>query len=119
MAKVLIAEDERVMRFMITDFLQNFDIEVLQAENGLDAYVLWKNENPDLLLTDINMPKMNGIDLLKKVKEKNPDFPVIVMTGVNVDTAKNLAQECHANAILEKPFKMKDLMALIFKLIEI
>jgi len=100
MAKVLIAEDERVMRFMITDFLENFDIEVLQAENGLDAYVLWKNENPDLLLTDINMPKMNGIDLLKKVKEKNPDFPVIVMTGVNVDTAKKFGSgmPCQCNS---------------------
>ncbi len=119
MIKVLIAEDEKVMRFMIIDFLENFDIEVMQAENGLDAYVLWKKEKPDLLLTDINMPKMNGIDLLKKVKEHNPDFPVIVMTGVSIDTAKNLAKEYKADAILEKPFKMKDLMSIIHKLIEI
>ncbi|HOE90861.1 MAG TPA: response regulator, partial [Candidatus Cloacimonadota bacterium] len=91
MKKILVAEDEKVMRYMIKDFLENYDFEVIQAENGLDAYVLWKNEKPDILLTDINMPKMNGIELLQRIKNTTPDFPVIVMTGVNIETSVNIA----------------------------
>ena len=65
MKKILVAEDEKVMRYMIRDFLESFGFEVILADNGLEAYVLWKQYSPDLVLTDINMPKMNGIDLLK------------------------------------------------------
>lgn len=119
MKKILVAEDEKVMRYMIKDFLENYDFEVIQAENGLDAYVLWKNEKPDILLTDINMPKMNGIELLQRIKNTTPDFPVIVMTGVNIETSVNIANNNKANAILEKPFRMHDLVSIINKHLEL
>ncbi len=113
MIKVLIAEDEKVMRFMITDFLESFGYQVLQSDNGLDAYVLWKKERPDILVTDINMPKMNGVDLLKKIKEKEPNFPVVLITGVNVEKVKSIVSENNADGFLTKPFKMKDLIRVL------
>ena len=116
MIKVLIAEDEKVMRFMITDFLESFDYEVTQAENGLIAYKLWQEIKPDILISDINMPVMSGITLLQRIKDLNPDFPVILITGVSVDTAKKLANDYKADAFLAKPFKMKELLEKIKQL---
>lgn len=116
MIKVLIAEDERVMRFMITDFLESFGYQVIQSDNGIDAYVLWKKEKPDILVTDINMPKMNGIDLLKKIKEKEPNFPVVLITGVTMEKVKCIVNENNADGFLTKPFKMKELINLLQKL---
>ena len=95
---------------MLTDFLENFNYEITQADNGLEAWVLWKNNEFDLLITDINMPKMNGIELLKRVKEVNKSFPVIIITGVSVETAKLNATENGADAFLVKPFKMKQML---------
>ncbi|MCK9330861.1 MAG: response regulator [Candidatus Cloacimonetes bacterium] len=115
--KVLIAEDEEVMRFMLTDFLENFDYEILQAENGQQAYDIWKNEKCDILITDINMPKMNGIELLKNIKNEDKNFPVIVITGVSVETAKLNASDNGADAFLVKPFKMKQLVEQLDKLL--
>lgn len=116
MIKVLVTEDEKVMRFMITDFLESFNYEVHQAENGLIAYKLWQEIKPDIIITDINMPVMNGISLLQRVKEINAKFPVVLITGVSVDTAKKLAQDYKADGFLAKPFKMKELVDLIVKL---
>lgn len=113
--KILIAEDEKVMRHMLTDFLENFDYEIVQAENGLIAWKLWKEFDYNLLITDINMPVLNGIDLLKKIKAENDSFPVIVITGVSVESAKLNALNNGADAFLSKPFKMKSLLEIIRK----
>lgn len=111
--KILIAEDEKVMRYMLSDFLQNFNFEIIQAENGEIAWKLWNEIQCDLIITDINMPHMNGIELLKNIKKKQQDFPVIVITGVSVESAQANAIENGADAFLTKPFKMKTLVEII------
>ncbi len=115
--KVLVAEDEKVMRFMLCDFLETYNFQVIQAENGKKAWDLWKTESPDLLISDINMPHMSGIELLQRIKEEDKSFPVIIITGVSVDTAQRTAVEYKADGFLAKPFKMKELFDLIGKLI--
>lgn len=115
--KILVAEDEKVMRFMLVDFLENFHYQVIQAENGKKAWDMYNQESPDLLISDINMPHLSGIELLQKIKEKDRFFPVIIITGVSVDTAQVTAVECKADGFLAKPFKMKELMELIDKLL--
>ena len=110
MKKILIAEDEKVMRQMLADYLENFDYELFLAEDGAIAWDLWNNNKCDLLISDINMPNMNGLELLKNIKSKDIDFPVIIITGVNVENAEGLALEGGADAFLTKPFKMKSLI---------
>jgi len=108
--KILIAEDEKVMRSMLADYLENFDYELFLAEDGAIAWELWNNNKCDLLISDINMPNMNGIDLLKNIKNVDKSFPVIIITGVNVEKAQEKAMENGADAFLIKPFKMKSLI---------
>ena len=109
LGKILLAEDDKIMRSMLLDSLEHMGHTVHDAENGEIAWELWQKESYDLLITDINMPKLNGIDLLKKIRTKSTLFPVIVITGVYLESAENQALESGASALLYKPFKMKDL----------
>ena len=106
---ILIADDEVTIRTMLKDWLESFDYNILTAEDGQAAWEVWNENTCDLLITDINMPRMNGIELLQKIKEKNKDFPVIVITGVSVSSAELQSKDFGADAYLIKPFKMKDL----------
>jgi len=110
MKKIIIAEDEKVMRSMLADFLESFDYELLLAEDGSVAWNLWNAHQCDLLISDVNMPNMSGIELLKKIKNVNQNFPVIIITGVNIEDAEGVAYENGANSFLIKPFKMKTLI---------
>ena len=110
MKKILIAEDDTIMRSMMTDFLEHWDFEVTALEDGDLAWEHWNNYSFDILITDINMPRMNGIELLKRVREQNINFPVIVMTGVPLESAKNKAIEYGATELIYKPFKMLALL---------
>ena len=116
--KILIAEDEVVMRSMLSDYLQDFGYEIIEAENGAIAWEMWKKHKCDILVTDINMPDMNGIQLLQQIKEVDKAFPVIVVTGVAAETAKSQAIEFGADVFLAKPFKMKDLIENINKILQ-
>ncbi|MCL2065421.1 MAG: response regulator [Candidatus Cloacimonetes bacterium] len=116
MGKILLAEDDSIMRSMLFDSLEHFGHEVEAAENGEIAWELWNQGSFDLLITDINMPKLNGIDLLKRIRAKNSSFPVIVITGVYLESAENQALGSGASALILKPFKMKDLYEAINKL---
>ena len=113
MSRILIAEDDNILRNMLIDFLSHFDFDVTGAEDGLMAWNFWNAEKYDILVTDINMPNMNGIDLLKKIKGVNQKFPIIVVTGVHLESVESNATDYGAEGFLLKPFKMKDLVQTI------
>ena len=118
MKKILVTDDEKVMRSMLTDFLEEAGYEVSQAEDGQIAWSLWQEGKYDLVISDINMPNMNGIELLKNIKKTDENFPVIIITGVSVESAHNSANENNADALLIKPFKMKALVDEIKKVMD-
>jgi len=111
--KILIAEDEKVMREMLVDYLSMFDYEIDQAENGKVAWEKWNQAKYNLVVSDINMPEMSGIDLLKNIKTADNTFPVILITGVTIEKARKSAEDYKADAFLSKPFKIKELLATI------
>ena len=118
MSKILIAEDDNILRNMLIDFLTHFDHDVTGAEDGSIAWGLWQAGEYDILVTDINMPNMNGIELLKNIKGVNPKFPIIVITGVHLESIEMNASDQGADDFLIKPFKMKDLVQSITKVLE-
>jgi signal transduction histidine kinase len=79
--KILLVDDEKDIRDVLRLPLTDLGYEVLEAENGEDALDLFRNVQPPLVLTDIKMPVMDGIDLLQKVKQENPETEVIMITG--------------------------------------
>ena len=79
--KLLLVDDEEGIRKVLGISLADLGYEVFTAENGEEALEIFRRENPPIVLTDIKMPVMDGIELLRKIKDKNPDTEVIMITG--------------------------------------
>jgi len=79
--KVLIAEDEDVVRKIFARYLSCKGYDILEAENGVEALTLFKNFKPDIVISDIDMPLMKGTELIKAIKGLNPTIISIIITG--------------------------------------
>ncbi|MBC77741.1 MAG: two-component system response regulator [Halobacteriovoraceae bacterium] len=111
--KILIVDDEKELREGIKTFFEIEDFTCLTAKNGEDALSLLENEDVHLVLSDIRMPKCTGIDLLKRIKEKDKFLPeVILMTGF-AEVTKEEALGLGASELLLKPLDMRDLIGRI------
>ncbi len=88
MARILIAEDDEGLRTGLEEMLKEEGYEVVSVENGEDALEKIKNEDFDVLLTDLVMPKMSGMELLAEVKRVKPEVKVIIITAfATIDSA--------------------------------
>src|ERR1041384_1618158 len=104
MANLLIVDDELGMRQFLTHLLQREGHTVRVAESGQQALKLLREQAPDLIVSDIRMPDMNGVDLLRAARELLPEVEVIMMTAfANVDTARE-AFLLGAYDFVQKPF---------------
>lgn len=115
-SKLWIVDDEESIRTICTSALEeNFKIETFS--NGSEALLALNSEKPDLIITDIKMPGLTGIDLLKIVAEKYPDLPTIVMTAhADIDNALS-AYKGGAFEYLSKPFDVDTIRSLALKAI--
>ncbi len=105
--KILVVDDERNMRVALYEALTRKGYEVVVAENGRTALGLMEQNSPDLVITDIKMPEMDGIELLARIKGIAPQLPVIIITGfATVDTAVE-AMKLGAFDYLLKPFPVE------------
>lgn len=83
--KVLIVDDQFGIRTLLNEVLQKEGYEIFQAANGLQALSVTEQHAPDLVLLDMKIPGMDGLEILKKMKEINPDIRVIIMTAYGED----------------------------------
>ena len=110
MTKILLAEDDNDMRRFLVKALQNAGYDVISFDNGLSAYQRLREEPFELLLTDIVMPEMDGIELARRATELDPDLKIMFITGF---AAVALNPDNHAPKdakILSKPFHLRDLV---------
>lgn len=116
--RILVVDDEAKMRRVLEMFLDDNGYMVDQAENGEVALERIVSVRPDLVICDIRMPKMNGMDLLRNLKEAHEDIPVIIMTAFgDVKTAVE-AMEIGAESYVTKPLDMEELRILVSRAIE-
>ena len=114
--KILLIEDEKITRITLSDTLAENGYTVSAFATGIDGLAAFEAHKFDVVLTDLRLPKMSGIDILQKVKEKDPACQVIVMTAyATVDTAVQ-ALKLGAYDYLTKPFSPDELLALLDKL---
>ena len=109
MIRILLAEDEEAMRAYLTRALENAGYEVVAVDRGTDALPLLQTQHFDLLLTDIVMPEMDGIELAQRCAEVSPITKVIFITGFAVVTLRAGRATPQAR-VLSKPFHLKDLV---------
>lgn len=120
MYSVLIVEDEEIVRRGIAkliDFEQMGISQVREAENGRHAWEMIQDEQPDILLTDINMPQMDGISLAKRVKELYPQVHIIFLTGYDYVDYLLSALRLGADDYLLKPITKKEVETFLTKVV--
>src|ERR1039457_5185035 len=110
MSKILLAEDDTDMRRFLVKALQNAGFDVTSYDNGMSAYQRLREEPFELLLTDIVMPEMDGIELARRATELDPEIKVMFITGFAA-VALNPDNSAPKDArILSKPFHLRDLV---------
>ncbi|MGZ6390866.1 MAG: response regulator transcription factor, partial [Ktedonobacterales bacterium] len=107
---ILVAEDEASLRDFILRNLRVRGFEVVEAGNGLEAMAQWEREQPDLLVLDIMMPRMDGLEVCKRVREQST-VPIIVLTALDAESDKVAALDLGADDYLTKPFGVEELLA--------
>lgn len=81
MAKILVVDDEPTLRTMLTHMLEKDDHEVLVANDGAQGIDLYRENRPDLVISDLVMPNKNGIDMILELKKEYPDLRLIAISG--------------------------------------
>jgi two-component system, OmpR family, KDP operon response regulator KdpE len=108
--RILVADDEGALRDFISRNLQARGFTVLQASNGLEAMGVWETEQPDLLILDVMMPRMEGLEVCRRVRESSR-VPIIVLTALDAESDKVAALDLGADDYLTKPFGVEELLA--------
>ena len=116
--KILVVDDEHLIRWSLEQNLTKQGYDVTTASSGEEALKLAKEESPDLMLLDIQLPGMNGMDVLEKVKENEEDIIVIMVTALGVLETAVKAMRMGAYDYVNKPFNLDELAIVIKKALE-
>ena len=107
---LLYVEDEAPIRMVTTMFLEPYFKEVFEAQDGEEAFQIYQEEQPDVIITDIEMPKFNGLDLCRKIRKEDRETPIIITTAYT--SVEYLLEAVSLNLIkyLGKPLKEEELL---------
>src|ERR1700758_209959 len=111
MAKILIVEDEPNMVAGLRDNFEYEGYEVISAPDGVAGLERALSEAPDLVILDVMMPRMSGLDVCKQLKSKRPSIPVIMLTARGQEIDKVVGLELGADDYVTKPFSIRELLA--------
>ena len=116
---ILLAEDETDLREATLEYLQMFFSRVYSAKCGKEAYKLYKEKKPNIILTDINMPNMDGLTLISKIREEDKEVKIIVMSAHSEQDKLLKAIKLHLETYLVKPIKTDALKQLLFDTVDL
>ena len=117
--KILIADDQKNMRWILGKNLIEENFTVIEASDGEEAFNLFLDEEPDMVILDYRMPKLDGMEVLKRIKTINSKLPVIMITAHGSTDAAVEAMKLGAVDYVSKPFDIDDLKLTIFKALNI
>ncbi len=107
---VLVVEDDMPIRNLISTTLKTHEYKFLTAKDGNDAIMQASSHNPDVVLLDLGLPDIDGIEVIKKIRSWS-NMPIIVISARSEDTDKIEALDCGADDYLTKPFSVEELLA--------
>ncbi len=116
--KILIVDDEPIIRDALSFKLTREGYEVAAAEDGEKAIEIMENTEFDMIISDVMMPYINGFELIKILKEKGSEAPILMLTSLNSDKALIKAKTLGADDFMTKPFKPSELSLRIKKLLK-
>jgi len=120
MAHILVIDDENLIRSLFRQFLETSGYSVALASDGREGLQMMKQQKPDLIITDIMMPEMDGLELLMHIKKQNLDIPVIAISGGMKTQPANFlpqAKKLGAHRVFIKPIKLAELFDAVNELL--
>lgn len=118
MIKILIVDDELEICKLVEEIFKRKGYAVIVATNGHDALTIFEKENPQIVLVDIVMPNMNGIEVLKKIKKRNKETKVLMLTFIDDPLKKQEAHSLGANGYITKPFSTENLEDIVSRQVQ-
>ncbi len=107
--RILIVDDEQHISFILQNILEDAGYDISTADNGISALEVIKRRKPDLIITDINMPYMDGLSLLEIVRNIHPEIKNIIMTGSDNQSYYQKAKACGVIHYFTKPVDFENL----------
>jgi CheY-like chemotaxis protein len=107
--KVLIADDDRLVRTMLADLLAELGHQVVAAENGAEAVAMCQREKPELVVLDLLMPRLSGLDALKAIRKSGSDVPAILLTAISDPSFREMEGADQIEVRLDKPVTRRSL----------
>jgi CheY-like chemotaxis protein len=117
MKKVLVAEDND-SNYMLMTYILKKHYEFVRARNGKEAVTMVETETPDLVLMDIKMPVMDGLEATRQIKASHPDLPVLALTANAFDSDRQSALEAGCDDFMVKPVNAEKCLQTIAKYLE-
>lgn len=115
--RVMVVDDDPMLLSLLTDTLDTIGYHSISVNDGEEALERVKAGDIDIVISDINLPGMDGVHLLRKIKEKSPELPVILITGVSMNNIRSRAYEHGADGFLDKPFRITVVESMIQRLL--
>ena len=117
MKKILAVDDSKTMRDMVSFTLSNAGYDVLMADDGVNAIKALSGQSVDVIITDINMPNMNGIELVEKLRadDRYRATPILILTTESDDAVKQQGRTAGATGWIVKPFVPEKLLKVVAK----
>ncbi len=113
MHKVLVIEDDPAIQLGLEEYLSSHGYKISKSSDGLLGYEIALKENPDLILLDINLPSLNGLQVCRKLRESNFNNPIIMLTSMTEQVDKIVGLEIGADDYITKPYDPRELLARI------
>ena len=113
MARILIVDDEDSVRKMLSQMVESMGHETIQARDGIAALELARHQPPDLILLDIDMPGLNGLETLKRLRARDPQAIVIMISGIQEEPRALKALDEGAMDFVRKPFELARLRQIL------
>lgn len=112
---VLLVDDSGTMRSILSQALSfsGMDLVKMEAEDGVKALDIFRNNTIDLVITDVNMPNMDGLTLISEIRKISTDVPVLVLTTESKDALKQQAFSMGASGWIVKPFKPTQIITML------
>ncbi len=114
-ARILVVEDSDATRSFVCEALEDAGFDIKEASGGFQAIQLLAAESFDLVITDINMPELTGLEVIRYCRARHPDLPVVVISTDRAEEDRRRALNLGASDYVTKPFAPEDLVALCQK----
>jgi DNA-binding response OmpR family regulator len=111
MSRVLVIEDDAAILRGLADNLSHEGYEVLSANNGETGYGLQRSERPDLIILDLMLPRMSGLELCRKLRAEGVQTPILMLTARSEESDRVIGLDLGADDYVTKPFSLRELMA--------